>query len=138
MIFDDQGAVLSAGSYAEGGAVVAGAPLKVSIDDPQSLIEQRLAAPERPLLLLLAEGLLVAGHVQSMSFRPTDGGRCVLWVAECRPASRFSPLRHTTCAPATVQTGRDSSRTRAPLRHTSDQSAHNAHDAGWEEEHDHA
>ncbi len=65
-------------------APVAGALLKVALDDPQPLIERRVAAPERPILVLLGGGLLVAGQVQRVSFSPTDGGDCHLLVTECR------------------------------------------------------
>ena len=92
LIFDDEGAVLSAGRYPGSSAPAAGALLKVGLDDPQPLIEHRVAAPERPLLVLLGEGLLVAGHVQRISFNPNDGGSCLLRVTECRHAPRLPPL----------------------------------------------
>ena len=92
LIFDDQGATLSTGNYQERCPLVPGVRFSVGVDDPQSLIEHRLATPERPILILLGEGLLVAGRAQSVSFKPGDGGRCHLRVTECAPVARGASL----------------------------------------------
>ena len=92
LIFDDEGAVLSAGSYALTSAPAAGALLRVGLDDPQPLIKHRVAGPERPLLVLLGDGLLVTGQVQRVSFNPSDGGSCLLRVTECRHTPRVPSL----------------------------------------------
>ena len=86
-IFDDEGAVLGTGSYCASAAPEVGTLLQVRLDDPQPLVEHRVRAPERPLLLLLANGQLVAGHVQRVSFNPSDGCTCRLRVVECRQTS---------------------------------------------------
>ena len=87
LIFDDEGAVLGTGRYRAGAAPDVGTVIRVGLDDPRPVVEHRVRAPERPLLVLLGEGRLVAGHVQRVSFNPGDGCTCLLRVAECRPTS---------------------------------------------------
>ena len=87
LIFDDEGAVLSTGRYCVSTTPEVGTVLQVGLDDPQPLVEHRVQTPERPLHLLLAEGQLVAGHVERVSFNLSDGCTCRLRVVECRQTS---------------------------------------------------